>query len=181
MDRLFFSPIGEPKSIEIWPKPWFDANPFGNKYELRPGKFAYHTGADLNKNLPHWDSDNNEPVYSIGNGYVTCAREFNVWGNIVVIAHENEHGRIICSRYAHLREMYVAEGQSIEACTKIGTVGGSQVGYANHLHFDISFTETLVANPRHWPGLSYQSLRQNYLEPLSFLRYHVPDTSEIEQ
>lgn len=180
MDRLFFSPIGEPRSTVIWPTPWFDANPFGSKYELPSRKLAYHTGADLNKNLPQWDSDNNEPVYSIGDGYVTFASELPTWGKVIVIAHENEHGNIICSRYAHLRNVYVAEGQIIDACARIGTIGGSQVGCANHLHFDVSFTEVLTINPGHWPGLNYPSLRQNYLDPLAFLRYHVPDMREVE-
>lgn len=172
MKRLFHSPIGDFSSIKLWPDNWVDANPYGNRYELRKGRFAYHTGADLNLNVPQWDSDNNKPVYSIGSGVVTFAKVLRSWGNLIVIAHEDEHGNIICSRYAHMRKIYVNTGDTITPGYELGIIGGNQVGLANHLHFDISHTETLIKNPGHWPGLNRDALIENYIDPLLFLRLH---------
>ena len=62
-------------------------------------------------------SDFRDPVYSIGNGVVTLARDFRrSWGNVVVIRHAfMEAGQInyADSLYAHLDRILVREGQHV--------------------------------------------------------------------
>jgi hypothetical protein len=157
---------------DVWPPYWIDVNPIGNFYEYGDGFTAYHNGADLNLNNPHWDADRLAPVYAIGNGTVSFAGVLGgTWGNVVVIRHE-EHG--IYSRYAHLDRMQVATGDIVQRGQKIGRIGNAFGQLAYHLHFDISPTNILATNPGHWPGNNLQQVALHYLEPRSFIRLTRP-------
>ena len=150
-----------------WPGDWIDANPYGNLYELGGGT-AYHTGADLNLNSPHWDADKDAPVYAAAAGVVTYARRVpapSTWGRLVVIRHDGG----VYTRYAHLGSMLVTEGQTVTKGQQIGTVGGAEFGLANHLHFDVSPTERLATAPLDWPGMTWSRIERDYTNPLTFI------------
>jgi hypothetical protein len=55
------------------------------------------------------------------------------WGNTVVIEHENG----LRSRYAHLRDIKVIEGEEIETNFVLGTVGMTGWTTGPHLHLEI--------------------------------------------
>lgn len=165
----FEAPIGEERG-EIWPAGWVDVNPIRTRYLLRGEYYAYHTGADLNKNTPHWDADRDAPVYSIAHGLVIAAGEYGAWGNLVVIKHEREERTAVYSRYGHLGEMTVYEGEIINRGDKIGTVGQDASGGPFHLHFDISLTDILAEKPNDWPGGNLSRVERDYVDPKQFLQ-----------
>lgn len=157
---------------------WIDANPYLNYYTLPSGAKAYHTGADLNLNNPTWDADKGKPVHATGNGVVTYAQlvPTGTWGRLIVIRHTRPNGEIVHSRYGHLASMAVTEGEVVNRGDVIGTIGGTEWGMPNHLHFDISTSGILESNPTHWPGTSKTSAAANYVNPKTFLQQFVPTT-----
>lgn len=98
--------------------------PFGPR--ALPSGYDFHAGVDLpastgtrtNAVLPgrvvlvsHWDGSSTGP------------------GNAVLVAHSEER----FTSYLHLESISVAEGDSVEAGEKVGTVGGTGASYP-HLH-----------------------------------------------
>lgn len=159
---------GDPDGADVWPPHWVDANPMGTLYTFSGGtRQARHTGADLNLNHPHWDADRHTPVYAIGDGRVTCARRLGgSWGNVVVVRHDSP---AVYSRYAHLDNMTVSEGDTVVRGQRVGRVGDSFGQFPFHLHFDISLTAVLGDNPGHWPGTDLAAVVTHYVEPRSFI------------
>lgn len=156
---------------------WIDATPFLTYYSYgNPIKHAYHTGCDLNLNTPTWNADKGKPVHTIGNGVVTYARlvPTGTWGRLIVIRHTRPDGSIIHSRYGHLAAMTVTEGQAVKLGDVIGTIGGTEYGVADHLHFDVSTSGILATNPTHWPGTNKDAVIANYINPKTFLQQYVP-------
>jgi murein DD-endopeptidase MepM/ murein hydrolase activator NlpD len=142
-------------------------------YEL-----GYHTGADLNLNFPHWDSNAHSEVCAMGDGKVTYAQRYpnpKAWGNIIVIDHGTLDGKPLFSRYAHVENIEVTVGQSVSAGDPLAAVGNGDGLFAYHLHFDISLTEALRNSPGHWPGMNRGLLHQNYVNPQEWLQAHVTD------
>ncbi len=166
-----WAPVGtlaERMSGKIWPGAWVDANPYGTAYDLR-GRLAYHTGADLNLNVPRWNADAGAEVYAVADGDVVYAGRFNEsWGNLVVLRHGARGG--FYSRYGHLATVTVRKGDVVFLGEQVGTVGGADVGLPDHLHFDISTTDVLERSPGDWPGSDLGRLRRDYVDPALFLK-----------
>lgn len=168
----FQSPIGSPEEIasgEIWPGRWIDANPYLSHYTL-----GYHTGADLNLNYPHWDSDRHKNVFAMGKGTVTYAQLYSrqYWGNIIVINHGVLDNVPLFSRYGHVENLRVEEGDEVETGQLIADVGNGEGLFPYHLHFDISRTDILAERPSHWPGSNIQLVRAHYVDPKLWLQGH---------
>jgi len=158
------SPVGDDTG-EFWPSGWFDATGYDVAYDL-----GYHTGADLNCNVPVWDTDRGSPVYAIGPGIVTYAGVGSgSWGNLIVIRHDNA-GKKVWSRYGHVENMAVKKGDVVARGQQIATIGNAGGVFPYHLHFDIVKTDVLEAAPGHWPGSDEQKVLDNYVDPLVFLR-----------
>ncbi|GIV50527.1 MAG: hypothetical protein KatS3mg038_1048 [Candidatus Kapaibacterium sp.] len=145
---------------------WYDSNPYLTRYVI-PGtrRASIHTGVDLQRAR---NADASQPVHSIADGTVIFAgRGHGTWGNVVVIRHERCY-----SRYAHLEGVRVRKGDKLSCGDTFAVIGKSGMAYVNqgeHLHFDLSHTEILGANPLHWPGANYDMVRHNYFNPTLFL------------
>ncbi|MBN1964749.1 MAG: M23 family metallopeptidase, partial [Anaerolineae bacterium] len=174
------APVGtaaERAARGLWPGRWLDANPFGRRYPDGPGTTAYHTGADLNLNLPEWDADRRAPVYAIASGTVTFAGYKPVWGKVIVIRHDppQPDGNPVWARYAHVAALLVETGDRVQRGQQIATVGKPEPeGAPYHLHFDICTSGVLEENPLHWPRLNRAELTAHYVDPLVFLRANRP-------
>jgi hypothetical protein len=171
----FQSPVGSPEEIAsgvIWPGRWSDATPYLSYYIL-----GYHTGADLNLNYPHWNSDQHKKVFAMGKGRVTYARLYSqqYWGKIIVIDHGMLENAPLFSRYGHVENLRVAEGDEVETGQHIANVGNGEGLFPYHLHFDISRTDILANRPSHWPGSSIQLVRAHYVDPKQWLQNHMGD------
>lgn len=182
----FRSPVGTEDErnkmpINIWPGSWLDANAWtGNtppKYQLGPGNWAYHTGADLN--LPG-DKDRLAQIYSIGDGVVRFAQLVSKtsWGNLVVINHGTVNGKPLFSRYGHVEDIVVKKDQPVKVGDPIAKVGNQFGVFPYHLHFDISTTDQLDKAPTYWPGLDLQGTKHHFVNPRDWLRANFNSTAE---
>lgn len=181
---VFTPPIGteeERNTGQVWPGTWVDATPYMTRYAL-----GYHTGADLNNNLPRHDSDAHAPVYSIGDGKVTYAQLVSrkYWGNLIVIDHGIVDGKPLFSRYGHIEAMLIKRGDIVKAGQQIANVGNGEGLFPYHLHFDISVTAQLGTAPTYWPGNDRQGVKNHFVDPQAWLRsQHVaeglPDSSNV--
>lgn len=83
------------------------------------------------------------PVYASADGTVkSVIRSGKGAGNVVEISHAGGY----VTRYAHLSEISVSQGQSVRKGRKIGTVGMSGSAFAPHLHYEV-FRDSLVLDP----------------------------------
>jgi murein DD-endopeptidase MepM/ murein hydrolase activator NlpD len=116
-------------------------------------------------------TDFRDPVYSIGNGVVTLARDFRrSWGNVVVIRHAfMEAGEIkyADSLYAHLDRILVREGQHVTRGEQVGTIGNAHGLYAPHLHFEVHKNLAIGVVHTMFPGDL-----TNYYIPSDFINSH---------
>lgn len=170
----FDPPVGtaeERLSAEVWPGDWYDATGFATYYTVVGP--AYHTGADLN--LPR-DADKHDPIYTIGDGWVTySARSAGTWGNVIVIRHDAlPDGTQVWSRYAHIENPLVKEGERVERGQQIASIGDSEGQLPYHLHFDIAITDIMERRPGHWPGNDLGTVLKHYTDPKEFLLQHRP-------
>ncbi len=99
--------------------------------------YGWHLGDDLN-GKSGGDKDLGDPVYAIGNGEVTAAKNYGQgWGNIIFVKHQFK-GRTITSMYAHLKDINVKPGQFVQSKQQIGTIGkGFNNEYVAHLHLEL--------------------------------------------
>ncbi|MBN1964750.1 MAG: M23 family metallopeptidase [Anaerolineae bacterium] len=175
----FDAPIGvasERASSQVWPGYWFDATGFAVRYRIGTSAEAYHTGADLNLNEPHWDADAHSPIYAAAHGVVTFADTLPGWGNVIVIRHDPliSTGQVVYARYAHVEGIRVQVGQRVVRGEQICSVGDAGGAYPYHLHFDVSPTAILQSQPWHWPKLDLDNLLANYVDPRQFTLDHRP-------
>lgn len=168
---IFDSPVGtaaERAGAKLWPGAWYDATGYAKRYEIKPGVWHYHTGADLN--LPGY-ADVKAPVYAAADGEVVFVGVgTGTWGKLVVIKHTLEDGSQVWSRHAHLGDWQVAMKQRIKRGEQIGIVGDfAPVGPpGDHHHFDIAKID-LGAKPSDWPGADLQRVIRDYHPPLEFI------------
>lgn len=77
------------------------------------------------------------PVYSAMGGVVTLVRGGNAWnggyGNYVVIKHNNG----VQTLYAHLSDIFVDKGQSVERGEVVANSGNTGRSTGPHLHFEV--------------------------------------------
>ena len=107
---------------------------YGWQIKLGTGKVVFHSGVDLL-------ATEGTPVLAAGNGVVAFAGEQGNYGNLVVINHQEG----LQTRYAHLDNITVTTGQTIQQGEQIGTVGATGVPdiEASHLHFEIRYNSDL--------------------------------------
>jgi murein DD-endopeptidase MepM/ murein hydrolase activator NlpD len=85
-------------------------------------------------------------VYATGDGIVTFAQYSRTgYGNEIVI----DHGFGFGSRYAHLNEIKVKEGEQIRRGKIIGTVGETGRATGPHLHYEVLY-ENKPVNPSYY-------------------------------
>ena len=88
---------------------------------------ARHDGLDI-------IASQGDPVYAAAKGRVTTVvRSFKGEGNVVVISHGDGY----VTRYCHLGDIYVSQGQTVAVGKKIASVGLSGNSLVPHLHFEV--------------------------------------------
>ena len=75
-----------------------------------------------------------ETVYATGEGVVSdISKDKKGNGNAVTITHSGGYKTV----YAHLADIFVTKGKTVQAGTKIGTVGVTGTTFAPHLHYEV--------------------------------------------
>ena len=109
---------------------------FGYRSDPFSGSPKMHNGLDF-------AGSKGEPVYATGNGKVIeTSRNFFGYGNEVII----DHGFGYKTRYAHLSEILVKEGQMVERGDQVGKLGNSGRSSGPHLHYEVMYRDRRV-NP----------------------------------
>lgn len=99
---------------------------FGIRIHPIRGERHLHTGVDL-------AAPTGTPVLASAPGRVEAAGVEGRYGRSVVIAHQNGY----ITRYAHLSEVAVAEGEAVAPGDLVGAVGCTGSCTGPHLHFEI--------------------------------------------
>ncbi len=111
-------------AIPRWPVDGPVSSPFGLR---RQGlDFRIHRGIDIAVPV-------GTPVRTMAPGRVHFAGSMSGYGLVVII----DHPRQVRTVYAHLSQIYVNQGQSIQGRTVIGLSGATGRVTGPHLHFEI--------------------------------------------
>ncbi len=110
----------------------------GYGYRMHPiyKILKFHSGMDYTAPV-------GTPVYATGAGRIESAtRSRRGAGNRIVV----DHGYGLKTVYAHLNEISVRNGRTVERGDVIGTVGNTGLSSGPHLHYEVLFNEEPV-NP----------------------------------
>ena len=117
-----------------------------------------------------------EPVYSVADGWVSVAQDFqNAWGKVVFICYRTGEARwpaFVEVMYAELDTIDVKSGDLVKRGQKIGSVGNAGGTYPAHLHWEVRQTVGLGVGP------GFSSRRDGWLEPSDFLNAHRGDRAK---
>ncbi len=96
---------------------------------------------------PHFGLDFVAPlgtkIYTTGDGIVTLSKYSRKgYGNEIIIDHSFGYS----SRYAHLDEIYVKEGEKVKRGQLIGTLGNTGRSTGPHLHYEVQYNHRPI-NP----------------------------------
>ena len=99
---------------------------FGMRKSPFTGKTSYHAGIDL-------AAPAGSPVYACAGGKVIETAYSNIYGNYVLIRHDD--GRE--SLYGHLSKVRTRLYEKVKSGTIIGNVGSTGLSTGPHLHFEV--------------------------------------------
>jgi murein DD-endopeptidase MepM/ murein hydrolase activator NlpD len=98
-----------------------------------------HTGIDFAAPI-------GTPIYATADGKIEeVSVKFSGYGKMIVI----DHGFGYKTRYAHMHEFAVHQGQTIKRGELIGYVGDTGLSTAPHLHYEVMMNGVLI-NPVHY-------------------------------
>lgn len=102
---------------------------FGTRHDPFTRHRKTHLGVDF-------VGPRNTEIYATADGTVTLAKHSRKgYGNEIVIDHLFGHE----TRYAHLNEILVTEGQKVERGQLIGLMGNTGRSTGTHLHYEVRF------------------------------------------
>ena len=111
-----------------------------------------------------------EPVYSVADGWVSVAQDFeNAWGKAVFICYRMPESRwppFVEVMYAQLNSMNVKAGDFVKRGQQIGTVGNANGTYTAHLHWEVRQTVGMGVGP------GFQAGASGWLGPSDFIVAH---------
>jgi hypothetical protein len=98
-----------------------------------------HTGVDFAANI-------GTPIYATADGMIDKVEvSFSGYGKVIEI----DHGFGYRTRFAHMHDFAVRQGQKIKRGDLIGYVGDTGLSTAPHLHYEV-FVNGAVVNPVHY-------------------------------
>lgn len=113
----------------IWAKPVQGIPRISTQFhEQRDGYL--HKGIDI-------AADYNTPVYAPANGKIRVARWVNGYGKCIYMDNGKINNITVSSRYGHLNQINVNEGQNVYKGQLIGLVGSTGKSSGPHLHFEV--------------------------------------------
>lgn len=119
----------------INPVSGFITSPFGYRKSPFTGKKTFHSGIDISNRV-------GTEIISSAAGKVIFAGRKTCYGKIVII----DHGYGKTTKYAHLRDILVHNGQQVKRGEAIATLGNTGRTTGPHLHYEVLVNGTPV-NP----------------------------------
>ena len=116
-----FVPLRQPLSGEA-----SITSPFGYRIDPFLGRPALHPGVDL---LQPYGAE----IRATGAGRIAHAGPMGGYGDMVEI----DHGAGLTTRYGHMSEISVEEGQTVVAGEVLGRLGSSGRSTGPHLHYEV--------------------------------------------
>ncbi len=104
------------------------ASGYGYRRDPIYGTTRMHEGMDF-------ASDIGTPVYATGDAVVVYSDWRSGYGNLI----ELDHGYNYTTRYAHLSQILVHNGQAVKRGDLIGKVGNTGKSTGPHLHYEVRF------------------------------------------
>ncbi len=101
-------------------------SPFGYRNDPFLGRPALHPGVDLVQEY-------GASIKTTGAGKVTHAGPMGGYGNMVEI----DHGNGLTTRYGHMSQVLVDEGQEVKAGDVLGRIGSTGRSTGPHLHYEV--------------------------------------------
>jgi murein DD-endopeptidase MepM/ murein hydrolase activator NlpD len=108
---------------------------FGLRLHPKHGDIRAHNGLDFT-------APTGTPVYATGDGKVEKAYVSTTYGNVIYM----NHGFQFETRYAHLNQYIVKDGEKIKRGQIIGYVGDTGTSVGPHLHYEVLYKGSPV-NP----------------------------------
>jgi murein DD-endopeptidase MepM/ murein hydrolase activator NlpD len=119
-------------------KNYEEQSSFGHRVDPFNGHLAFHSGLDLSGPV-------GSKIFSTADGKVVSAGRNGAYGNAIDI----EHGFGIVTRYAHLSEVLVSEGQQVKKGDVIGIEGSTGRSTGMHLHYEVRYHDRPL-NPKNF-------------------------------
>jgi murein DD-endopeptidase MepM/ murein hydrolase activator NlpD len=101
-------------------------SPFGYRADPFLGRLALHPGVDLAEAY-------GAEIHAAAAGRVAHAGPAGGYGNMVEI----DHGNGLATRYAHMSETLVEEGQQVDKGAVLGRLGSTGRSTGPHLHYEV--------------------------------------------
>ncbi len=99
---------------------------YGRRRDPFTKESRYHSGMDFKAPI-------GTPIYSSGNGVVLRAGWAGGYGKMVEIRHPNG----LISRYAHMNDIAVKQGETVTQGRQIGKTGNTGRSTGPHLHYEL--------------------------------------------
>jgi murein DD-endopeptidase MepM/ murein hydrolase activator NlpD len=115
---------------------FYISSTFGGRRDPFNNAPSFHSGVDLGS------QQENAPIYSTAPGKVTFAGRDGPYGLMVEI----DHGNGFVSRYGHMKNIVVRQGQRVALREVVGVMGSTGRSTGTHLHYEVRFNGTLL-NP----------------------------------
>lgn len=103
---------------------------YGQRISPITGKESFHEGVDL-------AAPEGSLVMACKSGIVEQVGVSPVYGNFIIMRHDDDKSRDMRSFYAHLKTIDCKEGDFVFGTAVIGTVGSTGLSTGPHLHFEI--------------------------------------------
>lgn len=111
---------------------------FGHRVDPFNGHLAFHSGLDLS-------GPAGAKIYSAADGKVVAAGRNGAYGNAIDI----DHSFGVTTRYGHLSEIRVKEGQVVKKGDLIGIQGSTGRSTGAHLHYEVRYHDKAL-NPKNF-------------------------------
>lgn len=119
-----------PSSMPIDIKEYTMSSGYGYRTDPVFGTQAFHAGLDF-------AAAEGTPVYATADGTVQFAGRAGGYGNKIDISH----GFNYVTRYGHLSQIDVKQGQKVKRGEKIGEVGSTGKSTGPHLHYEVRYKD----------------------------------------
>ena len=110
----------------LWPATGWLTSRMGPRRDPVTGGPDYHSGLDIS-------GERGQPVYATAAGTVTHVGYQGAYGKLIVI----DHGFGLETRYGHLSEFTVKQGDTVKRGDVIGKVGATGRATGYHLHYEV--------------------------------------------